>query len=54
MNFLPILKAMGFMAHNTFGKDFMASEVKNLTLPHVPKVYNGLYSLPCYTELLAQ
>lgn len=54
MNFLPILKAMGFMVHNMFGKDFMASEMKNTTLPHVPKVYNVLYSLPCYIELPAE
>lgn len=49
MSFLPVLKAMGFMVHNTF----MASDVKNSTSPHVPEVYNGLYSLPCYTGLPA-
>lgn len=54
MSFLPVFKAMGFMVHTTFGKDFMASDVKSSPLPHVPEVYNGLYSLPCNTELPAE
>lgn len=45
---------MGFMVHKIFGKDFMASDVKNSTLPHLPEVYNGLYSLPCSPELPAE